>query len=681
MLAALVVALLTVAVAPGAGGRPATADAATGDGQAPAGVGDHTWTVEAITFDLLTGPDGDIPVTIDADLWKPDDTSAATPMPALIQQHGYGGNKANAESVTNAAYFASHGYVVVTVSTQGFGGSTGCIALDTIQYDGSNTIGIIDWLATQDYVATDADGDPKVGLIGGSYGGGHQGLVGVTDARVDAIAPGRTWHSLQYSLVPNNWSDPTDPWDLDHYEQGVFKQEWTTLFFALGQTQPASGNGGCDPVTRATIYPTARPCTGYIPGVCDIYEQLVAAGTADEAGRELVGTSALATALDELDTPTLLPQGLPDTLFTPNETVPTVLALQARGVPVATFWHSSGHGGYLPAPGDGEPYGGTFDDSAERQAEYAKTYFARRHLAWFDRHVRGDESIDTGPTFAWFRPWVEYAVAATGGTSAPAYGTATAYPPPQAVEQVFTLDPADASLVPAGDTITGGTASFVNPPGGQPAAYSETANFSSPGDPGDQPPTEQPGQNVQFTTAPFDGPVEVVGVPELRVQLSHINTADDAVLFAKLFDVAPDGTTTLIRRHVAPARVPSAALDAGAVDIHLVGTSWRFEEGHAARLVLAATDAAYFNNRLPDQLTVSSTADEPSTLTLPTIPSDPADAATDDSAGADGAADDAADDGADDGADLAAMGGGAALLAVLALAAAFFVWRRRDGDE
>src|SRR6058998_2864937 len=40
-----------------------------------------------------------------------------------------------------------------------------------------------------------------------------------------------------------------------------------------------------------------------------------------------------------------------------------------------------------------------------------------------------------------------------------------------------------------------------------------------------------------------------------RVQNSS-DAADRLVLFAKLYDVAPDGTKTLVHRLVAPARVP-----------------------------------------------------------------------------------------------------------------------------
>ncbi len=669
--ALLVASALLVVVA----AAPVATAQTSGGGTALGGVGPHTWTVTANPIDVLSGPDRDLALTIDTDLWKPDDASAANPMPAILLQHGFGGHKANGELRTLAAFFASHGYVVVAVTAEGFGGSTGCISLNHQDYDVANNIQVIDWLAAQDYVATDAPGDPKIGLIGGSYGGGHQFRVAITDPRVDAIAPGRTWHTLLYSLVPNNLVDPAAPWDADHYEQGVFKQQWTSLFYSLGSTQPAMGNGGCDPITQQTLYPGTPPCTGFIPEVCEIYGRLVTTGESVQAGRDLVADAGVATVVDQLTTPTLIPQGLPDTIFNPNDAAATYVNLRSRGVPVAMLWISSGHGGWAPAPGDGEAYGGGFDDSPEKQAEFATTYFARRHLTWMEHHVRGNTAVDTGPGFAWFRDWVDYDIATTGGSSEPAYGTSTTFPPPT-VDTVYALDPATSALVPAGTAFDGGDASFVNPPNGQPAAYTEVSNFSSPGQPGDRPPTEIAGQNVAFTTAPFDVDTEVVGFPTLTLDLSHQNTLTDAVLFAKLYDVAPDGSTTLIRRQVAPARIPTATLDAGPVTIRMIGVSHRFAAGHAARLVLASTDQAYFNNRQADQLTVRSSATAPSTLTLPTMPTPtPAPSPTPAPAPTTAPAQAAAPQ-------LPATGGGAAAAGLLALVAGAAVWtsRRQEGN-
>lgn len=598
---------------------PVPAQTPEADGQAPAGVGPHSWSVSDVRIDTLTGPDDDIAVEIDAALWVPDDASAASPMPAMLIAPGFGNTKTAAEMVTLAAYFASHGYVAMTFTPQGFGESTGCIGLDSRSYDNKNARALIDHLAGLQIVALDAAGDPMVGMIGGSYGGGLQGHTAIADERIDAIAPGRTWTDIQHSLNPNSWvRDPAAPYAIHGYEQGVFKQAWTTLFFSLGSSQWAQGGGGCDPVTRQTIYPDQPPCPGWVPGICETFARLSATGDASAEDRALVADSSLAPELSALTTPTLFPQGLPDTLFTPNETIPVLRDLQARDVPVAVIWHSSGHGGHNPAPGDGEPYTGVFDDSPERQAEFADAYLPRRMLAWMERHVRGDTSVDTGPAFAYFRPWVDYDLAASGGSAAPAYGTSASFPPADATEVVLSLDPAEDRLVPAAQPFAGGQGSFVNPPGGEPAAYSEMPNFSSPDDVGDRSPQEIPGQHLVFDSEPLAEPLDVVGIPFVDLHLSSQNPAADARLFTRLYDVAPDGTTTLLRRQVAPARIPMAALDSP-ITIRMVGTSWRFDAGHRVRLVLASTDLAFYNERLPDQLTVSSTPQQPSVLRFPAI--------------------------------------------------------------
>ena len=78
------------------------------------------------------------------------------------------------------------------------------------------------------YVAQESAGDPRVGMIGGSYGGQIQYAVAMQDKRVDALIPIITWNDLSYSLAPNNT-------DLAHgvtyRTPGVAKREWVDLFF------------------------------------------------------------------------------------------------------------------------------------------------------------------------------------------------------------------------------------------------------------------------------------------------------------------------------------------------------------------------------------------------------------------------------------------------------------------
>jgi ABC-2 type transport system ATP-binding protein len=86
-------------------------------------------------------------------------------------------------------------------------------------------------------------------------------------------------------------------------------------------------------------------------------------------------------------------------------------------------------------------------------------------------------------------------------------------------------------------------------------------------------------------------------------------------VFAKLYDVAPDGTQTLVHRLISPARVADVTQP---VTIELPGIVHRVETGHRLRLVLAATDAAYKNAYPVQPVTLASTAGgTEQTLTLP----------------------------------------------------------------
>ena len=129
-------------------------------------------------------------------------------------------------------------------------------------------------------------------------------------------------------------------------------------------------------------------------------------------------------------------------------------------------------------------------------------------------------------------------------------------------------------------------------------------------------PYDLPGQHVSFESSPLSRALDVVGLPHLRFSLR--STSGEAVLFAKLYDVAPDGSAVLPGRAVAPVRVTASPGAAVAVDLDLAGLAHRFAAGHRLRLVLAATDQAYANLRRPEHYTVEVSPD--STLALPVGP-------------------------------------------------------------
>ena len=594
-----------------AGATPSYADSVT---PVP---GTHAFTTKDAVVQVVDGPANDHQASIDTRLYVPANATAATPQPAILMTHGFGLSKLAGEVVASATFLARHGYVVLTYTAQGFGESSGCVTLQSRTYDVKDAQQLITKvLDPLPVVKHDANGS-VVGMVGGSYGGGIQLNLAETDKRIHAISPSRTWNTLQYSLNPNNRVVPGDPTGFTHQlnPQGVFKQQWTSLFFASGNSNPLGGlppsgppQGGCPEEKLASGEPTevaGLPCLGFHVEVCRTYATVSATGEAADVDRALLADSSGATQIERLRVPTLLLQGQADTLFNLNDAVATYAALKRSGVPVKMIWNSGGHGGYDSLPGECDLYGRGTGGADYRGLD--DCYLSLRTLAFLDEALRGIP--DPSPGFSYYRGWVPYA---GSGANDEQYGDAPAFPAMPST--TFTLSGSDA-LVTAG--ATAGSASFVNPPGGVPPAYSETSNFSGPASSPQNPlpPTEQPGQHVAFTSAPFPNDLVSVGVPSARLRLSHA-APTDLVFFGKVYDVAPDGTATLIQRLISPVRMPAGEVGAP-VDLKLLGFAHRFAKGHAVRLTLAATDATSYNNKVADQITVATGAG--STFSLPGV--------------------------------------------------------------
>jgi ABC-2 type transport system ATP-binding protein len=577
------------------------------------------------TATVVNGPDGTPKIGLEYDLYVPDGASPADPRPAIVITNGFGGSKDIPEVTATAHFLVRQGYVVLAYTAAGFGGSGGCITLQSIDRDARGTQQLVDQvLDVRDDVLRDDAGELVLGTVGGSYGGGWQLPFAALDDRVKAAAPGRTWQLLRYSLNPNNRVVPGDPTGFSHSlsDQGVFKAQWTSLFFALGNAQPALGTGGCPEYKAATGDPAQiagiAACPGYLIELCTLFGRTVATGEADDAGRELLDRASGASFLDVLAArklPVLLVQGQRDTLFNPNDALTAYTRLRDAGAPAEMVWNFGGHGGYNSQPGECEVYGGGTGapEPSPTGAGLEDCYLSLRTLDFLDRHLR--DKAGSAPGFSWHRDWTTFAQGADGTFAADEqYGTAPAYPAMPST--TFTVSGSDA-LVPAGGAIAEATVRIVNPPGGQPASYTETSNFSgpdsSPRDP--RPPSDVPGQAVSFTSAPFPADTESVGVPRATLRLSH-TAPGDLFLFGKVFDVAPDGSAELIHRLVSPVRVPAEAVDEP-VTMNLIGFAHRFEAGHSVRLTLSATDMAYRNSPVADVITLATGAGSTFSLPMP----------------------------------------------------------------
>ena len=566
---------------------------------------------------VLNGPNSDQPADIDYDIYIPD-VALATPQPAIMYFNGFGGGKDDSSGAPLGKFLASHGYVYMPFTSEGFGKSAGKIELDSPEYDVQNARKLIDLLATKTYVLQDGPGDPRLGLTGGSYGGAIQVEVAQFDQRVDAITPFRTWNTLEYSLGPNNLAS-------NHVFQGlpccgVVKTEWTTLFFASGLTQPFNGNG-----SGQSGIPSQLPCPGYDSRICPTYLQVVATNAASPATKDLLDNSSPAnwyaggTSLDHqvshgLNVPTLIGQGELDTLFNLNDAIANYQAAQASGVPVKMIWHSNGHG-YPDQPGEDDAFGGDVSNPN-------RNYIPQRLLSWFDRYVRLDPTVDTGPGFAYFRDWVPYD---TKGTAEPAYGTAPAYPVQAPL--VFHLS-GSADLLPPDRPVVAGSALAINPPSGQPASYTETSNFQcstctlpngsaspfSAQQPSNPPCAPGACSYADFTSPALTRDIVSIGVPTAHLHISGTGV-QQVVFYGKVYDVAADGSQELIKRLISPVRVFDTTKP---VDFQLPGFVHRFATGHRVRLEIAATDLTSGSNRLPDVLTLNQPVGaDPSTFSLP----------------------------------------------------------------
>ncbi len=576
--------------------------------------GTHTWKTVERVVPVSTGPANDVSIGLDTTLYRPDNATRRHPQPAILMTHGFGLTKDSEEVVNTARFFAAHGYVVLTFTSSGFGASGGCVTLQSADYDVKSARQLIDKvLEPRRYVRHDRRG-VVVGTIGGSYGGGVQLPLAAADRRVRTSVVGRTWNDLRYSLDPNNRVAPGDPTGFTHRlnRQGVFKQQWTSLFYALGNAQPAMDSGGCPEAKTSSADPEeiagTAGCPGYYLPLCRTYALLSSTGNSDNASRRLIARGSASTFIDRVKVPVLLVQGQSDTLFNLNDATATYRALRRNTVPVGMIWNSGGHGGYTSQPGECELY-----DGAKRSVRTMdRCYLTLRSLRWMNHWLRGAAG-GRGPAFAYYRDWVDYA---GRGPNDEQYGVADRFPL-RRHSTTFTLSGSDR-LAPPGARVTAGSRTFVNPAGGEPAAYTELANFSGPSSSpssAEVPPREIEGQYVSFTSARLTRRVDAVGIPSARLKITNTN-GQDMVFFAKVYDVAPDGGATLIHRLIAPVRVPAGAVG-DPVRIKLAGFAHRFRKGHRVRLVLCSTDQTSYNSKAADVLTVFTGAG--SRFTLPGV--------------------------------------------------------------
>ncbi|MGC9539380.1 CocE/NonD family hydrolase [Streptomyces sp. UG1] len=555
------------------------------------------FTVTALKFTVQAGGRT---CTVDADLYRPAGVDRDRPAPAVVATNGFGGSKSDGSTNIVGEAFAQRGYVALVYSGLGFGRSGCLISLDDPTVDGVAASQLIDFLGGRraaddgteaDFVTLDAPGDPRVGMVGGSYGGAVQLATAAVDRRLDALVPMITWNDLAYSLDPNNAVGSRNV-------PGAFKWQWANGFYLIGEGQPLL-EPNLDPSRINSM-----ACLHFVTRACDTIRTLNSGRYPARQTAELLAYARSVSPvsyLHRVEAPTLLVQGQADSLFNLNEATATYKTLKAQGTPTKMIWQSWGHSGGRTDPASGELNLG--------QGNLETSYVGRRVLAWFDRYLN-KRHVDTGPALAYYRDWI----------TDPDHTYATTHRVPGLSRTLYLSG--DGKLVDNRRKVVRGSRTYTNRL--VPTSHSESSLAALIGL-ADPAPYDTPGTHLGWTSEPLTRTTDVVGAPRatLRVvspkaeRTQHSgDAADKLVLFAKLYDIAPDGTRTLVHRLVAPVRVPDVTKS---FTVTLPGIVHRYEKGHRLRFVIAASDDAYFGNRGIKPVTVVSTPRDTGVLRLPVI--------------------------------------------------------------
>ncbi|NIH81125.1 alpha/beta fold hydrolase [Amycolatopsis viridis] len=551
-------------------------------------------------LDVPAAPGSAATVRLDTTLYLP----AHTPAPAILLPHGFGADKTSVAG--DAQDLARHGFVVLTYSARGFGHSTGEIGLNDPDFEVADATHLVDWLATRPEVRLDGPGDPRIGVLGASYGGALALQLAGRDKRIDAIAPVITYNDLAQGLTPNaatTTPTPGTPAAGAFAPDGVFKKGWAGLLFSAGSSSTAGGGLSADApepgqqsqdnqsgstgsgggsAAGATPVPAQAPpprgsagCGRFTDEICRAYTELATTGRVSAQVAALLQRLSPSAVTGRITAPTLLVQGEADTLFGLDQSDATARQITAAGGHVQQVWYTGGHDGGRPGP--------------QLRAKIGD-------WLWFQLTGEG------GNPFSGFSYDVQGSLRASGS---PSVRTVDAGPyPAQAERRTLRLSGAEQTI--------------VNPPGGTPAAVSGIPGLNGAVSGSSRLSglftADPPGQSARFTTAPVGSQLLVTGSSTVRLRVSGTG---DAVLFAKLYDLNPDGTRTLPANEVAPIRVAIPASGTADVTVTLPGIVRPVEAGHALQLVVTTTDQAYATPVAPAAYRIALT--DP-VLAVPVVP-------------------------------------------------------------
>jgi len=389
---------------------------------------------------------------------------------------------------------------------------------------------LISYLSRNKNVVQDKTGDPRLGIMGSSYGGANALMTASADSRIDSVIADITWSDLQNDLFPQSAQGVTTP--------GPFKKVWAGTFFSAVSLQGAY-LGECGTFTQAW---------------CDAYTHAAINGAPSASEEKLLASVSPKNYVSAIKVPTLLSQGQADSLFPLNESVNTAKAIAKAHpqLPLSLIWHAGGHDGGIS------------------QADYLRD----QYLLWFKKNLLNEKI--SFPVFQFTK--TNGSISLQDSTVIPKVFTSNQLPTNAKVEQLQLATP---------------TAALSYPIGGIPSAISALPGIGSAGALASKvvstisgfSPALLPGQSGLLESTPLKAPITVVGPSSIKVRIT--STSGDATLFFSLVTKSPSGSITQPNGIVAPVRLtnipptgtdvvvdlPSVILDASVGDVIAVGIS------------------------------------------------------------------------------------------------------------
>jgi predicted acyl esterase len=515
------------------------------------------------------------------------------PLPLVVFLHGFLNHKGEYLSETregtgpdrgadayktvrwNNVWFASRGYAVLNYSARGHGDSTGQIELASRDHEVRDTQHLTGLLVDRGAPLVRVN-RKRVGVIGGSYGGGQTWLLMTTrrspslpygswhspaGRRIDlaAAVPSYTWTDLLYALAPNgrHLSSGVNP-ESAAAPIGIPKQTLVDGFLA------SAGNR----LPQRTYTWLARMNAGEPYDGDPVIEEARRELTENRSAFYQHGYFEALRARRQRRVPVLAGQGWTDPLFPAIEAVRMYRRLK-----------SSSHGYPI------QLYLGDFEHLTARAKVADLRYFHALGNKLFDRYLRGRR----------VRPRFDVRAAVTNCD------------PDRFGPVVRTRTFGELSLRGAIRTTSVEPRNSVSP---RPAAGVTTDPVVLSQQRGRGCITAGPGEtpgSLYYRVGAFN---RWIGLPRLDIHYSA--TAPDFELNAHLWDVAPDGTRTLVDRG---AYRGGPALS-GRFVMELFGNAWQVEPGHEMVLELLQDDSTFLRtNNFPSTVTVRILE-----LTMPGVP-------------------------------------------------------------